>query len=164
MKGLKSTRSVHRNTRTDCTRWQHFRSYPAASGACWRRRQIDPGCRYSVTQREVSGIVAGRGMAACHGGSVQSRYVGKTASALTVGLRSVSVVRMSCIARTMPDTYYTGKMGSPRAYTAWPSHKAALAAYAAVRKSFPKAIQSYLIGGFNLSNQCEFNFPFFGEY
>lgn len=44
---------------------------------CWRRRQIDPGCRYSVTQREVSGIVAGRGMAACHGGSVQSWYVGQ---------------------------------------------------------------------------------------
>ncbi len=40
---------------------------------CWRRRQIGPGCRHLVTQRDIAGIVAGRGMAARDGGSVQSR-------------------------------------------------------------------------------------------
>lgn len=32
------------------------------SPRCWRRRQIDPDCRLSVTQCDVDGIVAGCGM------------------------------------------------------------------------------------------------------
>ncbi|WP_176460817.1 hypothetical protein [Janthinobacterium sp. PC23-8] len=30
---------------------------------CWRRRQIDPGCRFQLTQLKISGTVAARGFA-----------------------------------------------------------------------------------------------------
>nr|WP_295768589.1 hypothetical protein [Rhodoferax sp.] len=44
---------------------------------CLRRRQIDPGGRHSLTQRDVRVIVAGCGMAVTHSGSVRSRHVGQ---------------------------------------------------------------------------------------
>ena len=47
---------------------------------CQRRRQIDPACRFPVTWLDAPGIVAGCGLAAQHGGSVQSRHLGQISS------------------------------------------------------------------------------------
>ena len=44
-----------------------------AMAACGRRRQIDPVCRFPVTQRDDLEPIAGRGIAAINGGSVKSR-------------------------------------------------------------------------------------------
>jgi hypothetical protein len=48
--------------------------------ACCCRPTFDPGCRFSVTQRDVPGIVAGCGMAEYRGGSVKSRRSGSKSS------------------------------------------------------------------------------------
>ena len=44
-----------------------------AMAACGRRRQIDPVCRFPVTQRDDLEPIAGSGIAAINGGSVKSR-------------------------------------------------------------------------------------------
>jgi hypothetical protein len=61
----------------------HFRVW----GSCdfcdsWRvhcicRRQIDPGCRFPVTQQDAPGIYARRGMADADSGSGNSRHLGQ---------------------------------------------------------------------------------------
>ena len=44
-----------------------------AMAACGRRRQIDPVCRFPVTQHDDLEPIAGRGIAATNDGSVKSR-------------------------------------------------------------------------------------------
>jgi hypothetical protein len=43
---------------------------------CWRRLQIDPVCRFHVTQRDDLEPVGGLGIAATKGGAVKSRRLG----------------------------------------------------------------------------------------
>ena len=43
---------------------------------CWRRLQIDPVCRFHVTQRDDLEPVGGQGIAATKGGAVKSRRLG----------------------------------------------------------------------------------------
>jgi hypothetical protein len=58
---------------------------------CRCRRQIDPACRFPVTQRDDPGIVAGRGMAAADGGSRKCRHLGQIrVGANTLGSRSLN--------------------------------------------------------------------------
>ena len=45
--------------------------------ACWRRRQIDPVCRFHVTQRDDLEPVGGLGITAAKGGAVKSRRLGQ---------------------------------------------------------------------------------------
>ena len=42
-----------------------------------RQRQIDPVCRFPVTQRDGLEPIAGRGLAAAKGGSVKNRRLGQ---------------------------------------------------------------------------------------
>ena len=51
---------------------------------CRCRGQIDPACRFSVTQRDAHLIVAGRRMVAVDGGSGKSRHLGQ----IRVGTKS----------------------------------------------------------------------------
>ena len=44
---------------------------------CRCRRQIDPACRFPVTQRDAHVIVAGHRMAVADGGSGKSRHLGQ---------------------------------------------------------------------------------------
>ena len=44
---------------------------------CWRRRHIDPVCRFHVTQRDDLEPVGGLGIAVAKGGSVKSRRLGQ---------------------------------------------------------------------------------------
>ena len=54
-----------------------LREDPSESPACWRRRQIDPVCRFHVNQRDDLEPVGGLGIAATKGGSVKSRHLGQ---------------------------------------------------------------------------------------
>ena len=44
---------------------------------CWRRRNIDPVCRFHVTQRDDCEAVGGLGIATAKGGSVKNRRLGQ---------------------------------------------------------------------------------------
>ena len=52
-----------------------------------RQRQIDPVCRFPVTQRDGLEPIAGRGLAAAKGGPVKNRRLGQICvGANTMGL------------------------------------------------------------------------------
>ena len=59
-------------------KWSWLRRQSAGfEGGCRCRRQIDPACRFPVTQRDAHVIVAGRRMAAADGGSGKSLHLGQ---------------------------------------------------------------------------------------
>lgn len=67
-----------------------------------RRRQIDPSCRFSVTQPGVLVIFAACGLAASMGGSAQSRHLGQIRAGTNTWTRRAGAMLRVMVHRVVP--------------------------------------------------------------